>query len=154
MTKSGEKRGRLIVIGIAALLLLLLILVYFFFLQKPKMPDDPVVLKQDGELHHGWSAFYHASDGVWRMLDDECHVLKEQKFVSSEWELNDYLVARVKSGGVLRIVAAEGRWKEVEVIEEDQVLVRGWIDADPIRRVLRLDDAPNPSHKESGLSGE
>lgn len=152
MTKNEKKRGLLIVIGIAALLLL--VLVYFIFVWKSKTPVGPSVSQGGGELHHGWSPFYHATEGEWRMLDDECYVLKEQKFVSSEQERKEYLVATVESGGVLRIVGSRGRWKEVEVIEVGRVLAQGWIDADPIRRVLRLDDAPNPSLKESGLSGE
>jgi len=92
-----------------------------------------------GERHHGWTPFYFAKDGTWKMLDAASYVLKEQKYVSSDRERDEYLVRKVDSGGILRIIKAAGRWKQVEVLENGNVVATGWIDADATRKVEKVE---------------
>jgi len=96
-----------------------------------------------GERHPGWPAFYHAGDGTWTMQDPMCYVLKSQKFVSSDRERDEYLVRAVPAGGVLRIIRGEGRWKQVEVLENGKVVATGWIDAHFVKKADRQDE-PKP----------
>ena len=129
-----------------ALFITIVAAVVVFLLLKPQGAEEPPagepVEETAGELHHDWTPFYHADGGLWRMLDPESYVLREQKYVSSEREREAYLVCMVPEGGVLRILKAQGRWKEVEVLENGEAVARGWIDADPIRRVEKLEDIP------------
>ncbi len=143
---ENEKKRRLIFLSLV-FLLLVPALVFYLVLKKTEAPDEMPLAEIEGKLHHGWSLFYHAQDGEWRMLDEACYVLNERKYVSSENERERYLVHRVVSGGVLRIISSQGRWKEVEVLDEDgSAQARGWIDADPIRKVERLDPGINEQH--------
>jgi hypothetical protein len=41
--------------------------------------------------------------------------------------------------GVLRIIKAAGRWKQVEVLENGNVVATGWIDADATRKVEKVE---------------
>lgn len=143
---ESEKKRRLIVLAVMVLLLILAVVLYFIF-KTGAEPIETPIRENAGEMHHGWTPFYHAVEGEWRMLDAACFVLGERKFVSSERERDEYLVYRVETGGILRIMEARGRWKEVEVLDENgQIKARGWIDADPIRKVERLVPAINEQH--------
>ena len=86
-----------------------------------------------------FSAFYYANDGEWVLGEPETHVLKEQKYVSSKHELPQYLVRTLPPGTRVRIVKAEQRWKEVEALEGEKVLCRGWVDANGIRKVAKYE---------------
>ena len=76
------------------------------------------------------------------MNDPASYVLKSQKYVSSDTERDAYLVRAVPAGGMLRIVKAEGRWKQVEVIENGKAVATGWIDAHFTKSVEKVDTAP------------
>ncbi len=82
-----------------------------------------------GERDSGFSSFYYAEEGTWRLLDPVTHVLKEQKYTSSDSEKDAFTLKEVPSGGIVTITASEGRWKKVEVIENGKPVVSGWIDA-------------------------
>jgi len=141
------KKDRTKHLGILIALFIIIVAVgIFMVLLKPRKAEKAEVEltaeETAGEVHHGWTPFYHADSGLWKMLDPESYVLREQKYVSSDREREEYLVHMVPAGGVLRILQAKGRWKEVEVLENGEAVARGWIDADPIRRVEKLEDAP------------
>lgn len=114
-------------------------IIFLFFLEdKPDETKDKAVKEISGEVHHGWTPFYYANSGTWKMLDPASYVLKEQKFVSSDAERESYLVKKVEAGGILRILSGKGRWKEVDVLQEGMVIARGWIDAHNIKNVEEL----------------
>ncbi len=125
------------------LFIILIALVFFFLVKKSedkKGNDEREVAVKEvaGERQHGWTPFYHADSDTWKMLDSASYVLKEKKYVSSDTERDAYLVYKVESGGILRIIQADGRWKEVEVLVEDKVVATGWIDAHNVKKVLLI----------------
>jgi hypothetical protein len=142
MTNDRQRRHGIL---FALLIIIVAAVVVLTFLIPQKSEKTPVQMTAEdaaGERHQGWTPFYHADSGLWRMLDPESYVLREKKFVSSDREREEYLVRMVPADGVLRILEAQGRWKHVEVLENGEATARGWIDADPIRRVEKLEDLP------------
>jgi hypothetical protein len=76
--------------------------------------------------------FYHAKEGVWKM-ETTIHLLKSRKFVSSEAELQEYLIYTAKAGETVRISEAMGRWKKLDVIKDGKIKATGWADAEDRR---------------------
>ncbi|HPJ72263.1 MAG TPA: hypothetical protein PK636_06245, partial [bacterium] len=66
--------------------------------------------------------------GLWK-LETPLPILREQKYVSSERELADYLVYEGLPGETVVVIEAEGRWKRVEVREGNRPGSAGWADA-------------------------
>ena len=83
------------------------------------------------------------------MQDPVSYVLKERKYVSSARERDSYLVRAVPAGGVLRIINADGRWKQVEVIEDGKVAATGWIDAHVIKKASKMESSAPAGDKKT-----
>jgi hypothetical protein len=111
---------------IAVLLFAVFVIILFFnpFGQKIEIEGK----NQD------FSSFYYAEDGIWILLDPVTYVLKEQKYVSSDSERDAYTVREVHSGGKVKIIQSEGRWKKVEVLENGKSSAEGWIDAHFVKK--------------------
>ena len=135
-------RRVLIALVLGALVLLGLYGAFFFMNPnvKPTGQTASPVRDTGGEPHHGWTPFYHATDGTWKMLDEAVYVLREKKYVSNDTERDAYTVYKVGYGGVVRTMESEGRWKHVEVLEDGQVVANGWIDAHFVRNVERVEE--------------
>lgn len=135
-----QKKQNLWIFFTAFLIFFLIVAIIFLFFLKdePAETEDREVKEISGEVHHGWTPFYYANSGKWKMLDPVSYVLKEQKFVSSDTEREHYLVKKVEAGGILRILSGNGRWKNVEVLEGEDVIAAGWIDAHNIKNVEEL----------------
>lgn len=106
---------------------------------QPAGETESTVRETGGEPHYGWTPFYYATEGTWKMLDDAVSVLREKKYVSSDTERDAYTVYKVGYGGVVRTIESEGRWKHVEVLKDGQVVATGWIDAHFVRNVERVE---------------
>ena len=127
----------MVALGMGALILLGL-LVFVFFRQTrvgPEAVTEAMPVEMTGERHSGWTPFYHADEGTWKILDKAAYVLKEKKFTSSDAERDAYTVFTLKAGDRVRTVASQGRWKQVEVLVDDAVVAEGWMDAHFIQRV-------------------
>jgi hypothetical protein len=135
--KNKKRNSMLLIFTLLFIVILVIILVFFFSSQNDE--KNTVVKEVKGERHKGWSDFYYADNGTWKMLDPASYVLREQKYVSSDRERDEYLVRRVPAGGILRITQAWGRWKHVEVLENGNVTAEGWIDAHFIKDVEKLE---------------
>jgi len=125
--KSRRKMSRTLLLF---LFLIIIIIVFVFFLKNPSQgsfSDEPKASKSSGERFE-FDDFYHAKDGVWQ-LESTLHLLKEQKFVSGESELKEYLVYTANSNDTIRIKEASGRWKLIEVVENNSPKAIGWVDA-------------------------
>lgn len=110
---------------------------------KPVPVTQTAVTEQAGEAQNGWTPFYHAKAGTWKILDEAAYVLKEQKFTSSDAERDAYSVYKLESGGVVRMMEARGRWKMVDVLVDGKVVASGWIDAHFIKAVEQVrEDTP------------
>lgn len=138
MENEKKKRNFMILI-FTLLIIIILVIVLVLFLTNQKDEKNTTVKEVKGERHKGWSDFYYADKGTWKMLDPASYVLKERKFVSSDRERDEYLVRKVPAGGILRITQAMGRWKHVEVLEDGNVTAEGWIDAHVIKDVEKLE---------------
>ncbi len=120
---------------IVILLFAVLVIILFFhpFGQKIDMErQEPNLI--EGQEDSGFSSFYYAEAGIWTLRDPVTHVLKERKFVSSDTERDTYTVREVHSGGTVKIVQSEGRWKKVEVLENGKSSAEGWIDAHFVKK--------------------
>jgi hypothetical protein len=100
-------------------------------------PQDADVAPVDGEVTVA-DDFYHALDGTWKM-ETTIHLLKEQKYVSSDDELKYFLVYTANPGEIVRISQAEGRWKFLDVMQDGKVKASGWADAEDHRAELQAD---------------
>lgn len=143
-------------IGAALGLLLLAGLLGFFFFERRNRSATPQSIGQSqpaetmGTPHHGWTPFYFAESGTWRILDVPAYVLRERKFTSSDRERDEYTVKRVNPGGIVRTVESHGRWKRVEVLEGTSVVATGWIDAHFVENVEAIPGAtPLPATEEA-----
>lgn len=140
---------------IAALISLLVFLglLYFMYMRKQQTVQfqkaETKVVETQGEPHHGWTPFYHAESGTWKILDDAAYVLKEKKFTSGARERDAYTVYKLESGGIVRTIESQGRWKRVEVLKDGQVVATGWIDAHFVRNVEERLPAMNGEDGES-----
>lgn len=138
MENESKRRNSMhLVFTILFIIILVIILVFFFSIKNDEKTTTVTEIK--GEKQKGWSDFYYADNGTWKMLDPASYILKEQKFVSSDRERDEYLVRKVSADGILRITRAEGRWKHVEVLENGNVTAEGWIDAHFIEKVEKLE---------------
>lgn len=135
-------RRVLIALVLGALVLVGLYGAFFFRNQNVKSPAESGVESANtaGEQHHGWTPFYHATDGTWKMLDEAVYVLREKKYVSGDAERDAYTVYNVGYGGIVRTIESEGRWKQVAVLEDGQVVATGWIDAHFVRNVEQVEE--------------
>lgn len=138
MEEKKKRFGLLLLLLFIVVVTLLLIFLLILPNGNGKSSDKADLKQVEGERHQGWTPFYFADEGTWKMLDPESYVLREMKFVSSETEREAYTVRKVESGGFLRIIQARGRWKQVEVLEEGEVVASGWIDAHNIKKVEKI----------------
>lgn|GEM_PF-2928980 len=143
-------KWRAVFLVVFLVLIIIVVMVYLFLMEgKNKETDpqaqEPVADHSDrGIPQDTFSPFYYAEDGKWVLQQSVTHVLREQKYVSSKSELDQYTVARVPAGGIIRILEADGRWKRVEVLKGEQAIAVGWIDAHPIREVRKVPDREIP----------
>ncbi len=86
------------------------------------------------------TAFYDSKDGIWEMRGRTTYVLREMKF-ASESELPEYTEHIIPQGGKVRVLAAHGRWKQVEVLKDGMVVAKGYIDADRVNGRKVVDEA-------------
>jgi hypothetical protein len=143
MKKKKDKSKQRLLILMAVLLVCILGGLLILHFENNGDPERTGLQQEKGERHQGWTPFYHASGGSWQMLDEASYVLREQKFVSSDSERYDYLVKKVLAGGVLKIIEARGRWKKVQVIENEEIVATGWIDAHNIKKVEKINVPKN-----------
>lgn len=122
--KPGKRRNRIIIL--VFLLVWILLLFYFFVIKQP--PKKNALGQVPGERIEV-DDFYHATDGIWEM-ETTIHILKSQKFVSSENELKQFLVRTVKPGETVQISQAAGRWKKLAILENGKFVPLGWADAE------------------------
>ena len=118
---------------IAIIILLFIIVIpsiyFIFFNEKSDNPTSAKVEEQTGKRFEGYDDFYHATGGKWN-LETTVYLLKEQKFVGSENELQKFLIYQAEPGETVRMKESKGRWKFLEVIKNDSVVAKGWADVD------------------------
>lgn len=142
-------RGPALVL-VSLLVILAAIVLVFLFLNRGSEPtgpvetDDQAVVEDRGQPSEEMSSFYDATEGRWVLLDTVTPVLREQKYVSSDRELEQYTLFRVPAGGEVRIIEADGRWKKVEVLRGSEVAGTGWIDADGVKEAKRVSEREIP----------
>lgn len=120
---------------IAVLLFAVFVIILFFHPFGQKIQINNNISDQiNGNEDQGFSSFYYAENGTWMLLDPVTYVLKEQKYVSSDSERDAYTVREVHSGGKVKIIQSEGRWKKVEVLENGKSSAEGWIDAHFVKK--------------------
>jgi|GEM_PF-4809282 len=85
-----------------------------------------------------YSDFYHATEGTWIISDDGILVLKERKFIT-ESEIDRYSVHKITGQDRVRIVQSSRRWKKCEVARDGKTIAEGWIDANFVRNVKRVE---------------
>lgn len=130
-TSPKNKVNKTLAVIIAILLLIIAIIAVIFIIGKffiEKGESGGEAKTQAGE-RITVDDFYHATDGLWEM-ETTIHILKSQKFVSSDIELKSYLVKTVNPGETVRIARAGGRWKYLELIRNGEVIAEGWADAE------------------------
>ena len=135
---KGSKGGKRALVAIIVIVLLIAAVIALRGLFSGKMQDADVA-PIDGEVTVA-DDFYHALDGTWKM-ETTIHLLKEQKYVSSDVELEYFLVYTANPGEMVRISQAEGRWKFLDVMQDGKVKASGWADAEDHRAELQ----PDPS---------
>ncbi len=128
-------------------LLVFMGLLYFMYMRTQQAVSvqkaETKVVETQGDPHQGWTPFYYAKSGTWKILDEAAYVLKEKKFVSGASERDAYTIYKLKSGDIARTIESQGRWKKVEVLVDDQVAATGWIDAHFISNVEEVPSAVN-----------
>jgi hypothetical protein len=129
---------------LAAIVLVFLILVGGDEQTQPVDEGSQPAVEDRGQFQEGMSPFYDAGEGRWILLDTVTHVLREQKYVSSDREREEYTLFKVPAGGEVRIIEAQGRWKKVEVRKGSEVLGTGWIDADGVKEVRKVPEREIP----------
>jgi flagellin-like protein len=130
---KGKNRALAAIIGAVLLIAAAIVLCALFSGRTQDVDAAP----GDGEVV-ALDDFYHAEDGTWKM-ETTIHLLKEQKYVSSDVELGHFLVYTASPGEVVRISQAEGRWKLLEVMEGGKAKASGWADAEDHRAELQAD---------------
>jgi hypothetical protein len=68
--------------------------------------------------------------------DPSIDVLRDRKYISPS-ERDAYLVREIGNGVEVRIIQVHQRWKEVEVMVGDNIVAKGWIDANNVREACR-----------------
>ena len=128
-----KRRKTLIILLLLILLIgLVTVLLFLFGVLPTRGTRDGQVEQVEGTRFQGFDDFYEAPDGLWR-TETTFHLLKTQKYVSSEMELEHFLVYKAEPGEIVRVKQDDARWKLVEVISNDTVLATGWVDADKLR---------------------
>jgi hypothetical protein len=124
--KSNNKRNIVLVL----LLVILLLIIYFLFFNDNSENIRTVTIeKQTGKRFEGYDDFYEATEGKWK-LETIVYLLKEKKFVSSDNELQKYLVYKAAPKDTVQMTKSQGRWKYLQVVKNNSVLAEGWADVD------------------------
>jgi len=135
MQKEAASKNRSIGIIIILLLFSIIIVLLYLFLAKSKKEDKQV--STSAESIRQIDDFYYAVDGTWKM-ETTIHILKSQKFISSNAELKDYLVYTATPEEIVRITQASGRWKKLEVFKNEKLIATGWADAEDACAELQI----------------
>jgi len=130
--ENSKNKNRLIPVVLIILIMITAFILYLTGVFKQDISNETEARDMGGERFEGFDDFYHADSGLWR-LETTVHLLREQKFVSSDTELSAYLVYEAAPGELARIKQGEGRWKLLEIIQGDAVAATGWADVDKDR---------------------
>ena len=141
-----DDRGKRWLLLVLLLLIIVGAIVAFFLWPGPGDDNREDVARQSGSETHpagggekfAYSDFYHATDGTWIISDDGILVLKERKFIT-ESEIDRYSVHKIAGLDRVRIVQSSQRWKKCQVIRDGKTIAEGWIDANFVRNVKRVE---------------
>jgi len=143
---QDDRRKRWLLLLLLLLIIAMAILVFLLW-REPRDNDPQNADRQsvtdtrpaDGDRFEH-SDFYHATDGEWIISDDEILVLKERKFISKS-EIDRYAVHKITSRDHVRIVQSSHRWKKCRVVVDGKIIAEGWIDANFVRNVKRVENS-------------
>ena len=141
-----DRRRKLWLLLILLLLIIVGVVVALFLWPGPADQNRQDVARQSGSEtrragggeRFEYSDFYHATGGTWIISDDGILVLKERKFIT-ESEVDRYSVHKIAGLDRVRIVQSSQRWKKCEVIRDGKTIAEGWIDANFVRAVKRVE---------------
>lgn len=148
-TDQTDKDNRRKLWGLLVLLLLITLVVIVAFVLWPTHEDEnkpdgapPPAAKTHpsiGGEKFAYSAFYHATDGEWTISDEGILVLKERKFIT-ESEVDRYSVHKITGADLVEIIESSRRWKRCRISRDGKQIAEGWIDANFVRNVERVED--------------
>ena len=140
-----DHRRKLWLLLLLLFLIIAVVILAFLFWPKPKdngpqnTDRQPVSdTRQAGGDRFEHSDFYHATDGAWIISDDGILVLKERKFISKS-EIDRYAVHKITPLDRVRIIESSQRWKKSQVVRDGKIIAEGWIDANFVRNVKRVE---------------
>jgi len=141
--ENKKEKNRYSLFLILLILLIAVVAIWLLFFshsdkESTAEEKDLAVTQSQGDRFE-FSRFYHADGGTWIIEDEDILVLKEMKFISAS-EKDEYTVHEVKPSEHVRIVEARQRWKQVEILEDGEVIATGWIDAHHVRNAERVDN--------------
>ena len=141
-----DRRGKLLLLLGLLLLVIATAIAAFFLWPRPVDDNGQDIARKSvsetrpavGGERFEYSDFYRATEGTWIISDDGILVLKEKKFIT-ESEIDRYSVHKIASQDRVRIVESSQRWKKCEVVRDGKTIAEGWIDANFVRNVNRVE---------------
>ena len=131
--RPGSLRKALVVFALILIIAILLILLLKCGNNSGIPGASTQRMSHDAGRFVGKSAFYDSKDGIWVISSGPVYVLKDKKYVSGPTELEQYTVLVLNAGDRVRVTAAAGRWKTVQVLDHDNsVSVHGYIDSENV----------------------
>lgn len=137
--RKGRKKIAILIIIVLLLDALIAVIFIAYLINQQNAERNQANIK--GKIEE-IDDFYHAENGTWKM-ETTIHLLKSQKYVSSDTELKEYLVYTAKPGEIVRISQAAGRWKKLEVLKDGKITATGWADAEDGRAELQTENKPD-----------
>jgi hypothetical protein len=127
------KKTVLFIIGVMIFQFIIMMVIYYAFRETSSKVQK---IDQRSGTRTGFSPFYYADSGLWVINDPSIDVLRDRKYISPS-ERDAYLVREIGNGVEVRIIQVHQRWKEVEVMVGDNIVAKGWIDANNVREACR-----------------